>query len=149
MDNKIFLALSVVLVIALIGGVIMYQTSNLENEEINPDISIDENPVSPDGETDRPEDTDDDLGLMEISRSLLSGLMQIIEDEGTAADVIGLVDLTEVQLNETIKDIDLSDDQLALVESQYETLDKMRKLAENGASPTQIADEIKPNKRPS
>ncbi len=127
----------------------MYQASNRESESVMADAPVDKNPVSSEGDTDRPEVLDDDLGLFGLSRSLLTELMQIIEDEGTGIDVIDLVDRTEIQLNETIKDIDLSDDQLALVESHYETLDKMRELAESGASPAQIAEEIRPNKRPS
>jgi hypothetical protein len=149
MSRKIILSLSVVVVVALVGCLIMYQASNRESEGIIPDSPVDKNPVSSEETIDRPEVSDDDLGLMSLSRSLLTELMQIIEDEGTGIDVIDLADMTELQLNETIKDVDLSDDQLALVESHYETLDKMRELAESGASPAQIAEEIRPNKRPS
>ena len=50
-------------------------------------------------------------------------------------------------LTESIKDIDLSEDQLTVVNSIGASLDKMRELTKSGASPAQIAEEIRPNKR--
>ena len=131
------LSLSVVIVIALVGGLILYEVSDPELD-LNTDDSVNK---------DRTEISTDNLGLMNISRTLLTGLKQIVVDEGTGLDVIDLVDRTEVQLNETIKDVDLSGDQLLLVENLYGTLDKMKDLAESGASPAQISETLRPNKR--
>ena len=146
-NKKSLLSFSVVIVLALVGGLIIYNVSNQEPSVVQTNI-LDKNPISSE-KIGRTEILEDDLGLMNISRVLLSDLKQIVAKEGTGLDVIDLVGRTEIVLNETIKDVDLSDDQLPLVENLYGTLDNMKELAENGACPAQIAETIRPSKRTS
>lgn len=91
---------------------------------------------------------DDELGLMNLTRGLMTELSIIVEEEGATVDVIDLVNAIEGQLNDTIKDVELSEDQLSMVDALFGTLDKMEELVKNGSSPAQIAEEIRPSRRP-
>lgn len=83
---------------------------------------------------------------MNISRSLMTGLAQIVEEEGTDDDVINLVNSIEIQLNRTIENVDLSKDQLSLLYALFDSLDKAEELAKDSVSPAQILDEMQPKK---
>ena len=91
----------------------------------------------------------DELGLMNLTRGLMTELSIIVEESGTVIDVIDLVTAIEIQLNDTIEDVELSEDQISAVNVLFDTLDKMEELAKKGSSPAQIAEEIRLNKRPS
>ena len=148
MSQKTLLSLAVVTFLAIAGGLILNQVYNSELLEHSKTSTPTNSETEPNEDTnDRTADFDDELGLMDLSRGLLTDLMQIINDEGTGLDVIDLADQTEVQLNETIKDVDLNEDQMTMVENLTGTLDKIRELAQSGSSPAQIAEEIRPNKR--
>jgi len=85
---------------------------------------------------------------MNISRSLITGLSQIVMEEGTGNDVINLVNSIEIQLNTTIDNVELSEDQLSMLYALFDSLDKAEDMAKNGVSPAQILEEMRP-KRPS
>ena len=76
----------------------------------------------------------DTLGLKDIIIRLMTGLSEISENEGTAVDIIDLVDVLETDLNTSVAGIELDEIQENMVEQIKAQLDMVRELAENGSS---------------
>ena len=90
----------------------------------------------------------DTLGLKDIIVGLMTGLSEISENEGTAEDIIDLVEELETKLDTAVDGIDLDEGQVAMVEQIKVQLDLVRELAENGSSVESILEQIRPQRRP-
>jgi hypothetical protein len=90
----------------------------------------------------------DTLSLKDFIIRLMTGLSEISENEGTAEDIINLVNELKVELNSSISGVDLVEDQVVIVEQIRKQLDLVRELAENGESVENILNKIKPQRRP-
>lgn len=134
--NTKYLSISVILLITLVAGIFYFQTLD---EPLDPKLESS-------SQMNRTIE-EDELGLSDLTRAFFSGLKQIVDDEGTGTNVINLVEVTEVQLNKTIQDRELTEDQQTMVDNLSLLISKAKDLAQSGMSPDQILEEIWPNKR--
>lgn len=146
---------SLVIVLVLTTGlVIHYQVNNGPidgGENITEPLSEEYNPKLGEGrsqaEGNRPP-IDDELGIFNLTRSLMTGLQSIIDEEGTSVNVLDLSNEVEAQLIETIQGAEMSDEQRSMVNMLLETLSLVQELAQDGESPSTILSQVRPNNRP-
>lgn len=112
-------------------------------EEGRPDLED-----RPDVEMEDKPPMDDELGVFNLTRTFITGLETIIDEEGTTVNVLDLVGNIEVQLTEITQGIDLTDEQTSMVQSLSDTLNTARDLAQDGESPSVILSQIQPDNRP-
>lgn len=146
MSGNFILLGAIIFIIALGGGLYYYKYSFQSPEALEPEKQPNANHSVSDEAFPPLDFTGDELGLMNISRNLITGLAQIVKEEGTENDVINLVNSIEIQLNKTIENVELSEDQLSTLYALFDSLDKAEELAKDGVSPAQILEEMQPEK---
>ena len=147
MNSRNLIVVLALLVALSAGTHVLIQNNTETTDQIidGAEISPGELPeTSPGGQR----DNNDSLGLRDITLHLISGLNEIVDNKGTAEDIIDLAEELETVLNSTFADVELDEKQVDMIEQLNAQLDFVRELAEGGTSASQILEQIKPQKRP-
>ena len=114
--------------VALSAGTYVFLKKNMESTDLitdDTDISPgDLREKSPGGQS----EFDDSLGLRDITLRLISGLNEIVDNKGTAEDIINLAEELEIVMNSTLASVELDERQIDMVDQINAQLGLVRSL---------------------
>ena len=147
MNNRDIIVVLALLVAVSAGAYFLLYSAGESGDSLTKDSGVPPDEI-PDRGPGMQAGLNDTLGLKDIIIRLMTDLSEISENEGTAVDIIDLVEELETDLNTAVAGIELDEDQVGMVEQIKAQLDLVRELAENGSSGEQILEQIRPQRRP-
>ena len=147
LNNRNIVVVLALLVAVSVGANLLLNNNGESTDSLTKDLGVSPGEI-PERGSGIQAGLNDTLGLKDIIIRLMTGLSEISENEGTAVDIIDLVDMLETDLNTSVAGIELDEAQGSMVEQIKAQLDMVRELAENGSSMEYILEQIRPQRRP-